>query len=113
MNLSHSSMLLSHKMTEWQKGYPSTLPPCQAGRQVNFRHPESAARLRGHSLGGTEISRPAPCPAALSLMVCNMRLEQVVSVAGSQGAFASPTAPSAWARSTWNDHDLEPIPLLQ
>lgn len=90
-------MLLSHKMTEEQKGHPRTLPPCQAGDFRSSpapRHQESAAGLRGHRL-----------------LQCNTKLEQVVSVAGSQEAFASHTAPS-W-RSTWNDRDLEAMPLLR
>lgn len=75
------------------------------------RHQESAARLCGHSLGGTEISRPVLSALLPCLMGCYRRQEQVVSVAGIQGAFACHTVPSS--RSTWNDHDLEAIPLFQ
>lgn len=47
MNLSHSSVLLSHKMTEQQKGRLSTLPPCQAGRQVDFCHSKGTTTSPG------------------------------------------------------------------
>lgn len=50
-------------------------------------------------------------PQLPRLMGCNVKLEQVVSVAGSQGAVASHAAPSS--RSTWNDHGLETLPLFQ